>query len=551
MKPVGEFDRRDVSAAEESYIFTPQGHTREGKLTVASGSRTARLKVRILDRQTGWPTFCRVNVVGAGGNYYAPQENYLEPYGMKGAWPKTGMGNRRSKAPIRYFGRFFYSNGGFQVDVPEGPVRIEAWKGFEYRPLTLETELPAGRTKRITLSLDRALSMASHGYYGGDPHLHLRRKDDYDDKIILDLIEVEDIRFASILCYNLLDSYTGEMGRQESPQFRGLGPPSLRVRGGYSIMSAQEYRGKTYGHLNLFSRQPMVMAGRTVDPNNWPVYGIVGEETQNLGGYAFHAHGGYAQEILADFAQQKTHGIELLQFGIYRGIGLEGWYRILNTGFRFPASGASDFPACRRLGDCRTYVSIDGEPSFEKWYRAMAEGRSFVTTGPMLLLDVDGKLPGSTIHKTGQGPYRAEVRVRVRSEVVPVSSVQIIVNGHVVREQRVARTSGRHDWLELNESVDLHQSAWIGARAFSRSPMGSPDAEAHTNPVYVYLNGKAMYDDQSLQGLIDSLDRQIAVHEARSFPERSKVLEYFRKSRDILLRIRTSGGRPAPNGTSR
>ena len=295
----------------------------------------------------------------------------------------------------------------------------------------------------------------------------------------------------------------------------------------------------------------MVLAGRTVDPNNWPVYGIVGEETRDLGGYAFHAHGGYAQEIAADFAQQKTHGVELLQFGIYRGIGLEGWYRILNAGFRFPASGASDFPACRRLGDCRTYVSIDGQPSFKKWYGAMAEGRSFVTTGPMLLLDVDGNLPGSAVHKTGQGPHNVNVRVRVRSEVVPVTNVQIIVNGHVVREQRVPSASGRRDWLELNESIDLHQSAWIGARALSRSPMGSPDAEAHTNPVYVYLNGKAMYDDQSLQGLIDSLDRQIAVHEGRSFAERSKVLEYFRKSREILLRIRTSGGRPAPSGTSR
>ena len=239
VKRTGEFDRREVSVEEESYIFTPQGRRQEGKLTVASGSRTARLKVRILDRQTGWPTFCRVNIVGVKGNYYAPQGNYLRPYGMKGEWPKTGMGNRRSKAPIRYLGRFFYSNGAFEVDVPEGPTRIEVWKGFEYRPLMRETELSAGQTKSVTLTLERALHMARHAYYGGDPHIHLRRKDDYDDKIIFDLMEAEDIRFASILCYNLLDSYTGEMEHQESPQFRGLGPPSLRVRADYSIMSAQ------------------------------------------------------------------------------------------------------------------------------------------------------------------------------------------------------------------------------------------------------------------------------------------------------------------------
>ncbi|MDG1893338.1 MAG: hypothetical protein P8J37_00360 [Fuerstiella sp.] len=54
--------------------------------------------------------------------------------------------------------------------------------------------------------------------------------------------------------------------------------------------------------------------------------------------------------------QGNVDGVELLQFGVYRGIGLTHWYHMLNTGFRVPAMGACDYPACRKLGDCKTYV---------------------------------------------------------------------------------------------------------------------------------------------------------------------------------------------------
>ena len=66
-----------------------------------------------------------------------------------------------------------------------------------------------------------------------------------------------------------------------------------------------------------------------LDPNLGPVFGKIGAETRARGGYAFHAHGGYALEIWADLVQRATNGVELLQFGIYRGIGLEGWYHVL------------------------------------------------------------------------------------------------------------------------------------------------------------------------------------------------------------------------------
>ena len=262
------------------------------------------------------------------------------------------------------------------------------------------------------------------------------------------------------------------------------------------------------------------MKGQKANANNWPLYGQLGRDTVGLGGFALYAHGGYSQAICADFVQRNINAVELLQFGVYRGIELAGWYDILNIGYRFPCLGSSDYPACRTLGDCRTYVHLQDKPGFAEWLKSAAEGRSFVTTGPLLLLDVDGERPGGIIRKTSGGSHQVRARARVTSEVAAVQFVQLIVNGKIVHEYAVPAGKGLGNWIELDHSFELSRSSWIAARAFGRAPSGSPDAEAHTNPVYVEINNKAPYDRDSLDRLVVRLDQQMTVHRKRSFAEK-------------------------------
>ncbi len=364
--------------------------------------------------------------------------------------------------------------------------------------------------------------------------------------MIFDLLEAEDIRYGMILCFNENTSgYRGMMPEQATPQRRGLGLKSVRSRGPYQIISGQEYRNGLFGHLNLYQRERMVLEGQELDPNVGPMFGTIGAETQAQGGYAIHAHGGYALEIWADLVQRATNGVELLQFGIYRGIGLEGWYHVLNAGFRFPAVGASDYPACRKLGDCRTYTHIAGEPTFAAWLKSAAEGRSFVTSGPLVLLDVDGRLPGDTITTRDGRARTVRARVRVVSETAPVTDVQMIVNGRVVDTLKAKPAGGASQRLEMITPLVLTESSWIAARAFSTSPFGSADAEAHTNPVYVHLNGKPPHHADDVDWLVARIDEQIADHEARSVAEKRVPVEYFRKSREILLAMKNQSEAPS------
>jgi putative membrane-bound dehydrogenase-like protein len=546
----GQLKSQKQDAQDEACWFTPVGFSHVGKAVTAAGKGTGELQIIVRDRGTGKTTPCRINVVGPDGNYYQPRQNYLSRYALTGQWPKPGSwGNRAGKAPYRYLGRFFYSWGEATVAIPAGPIRVEVWKGFEYRPAIFRTEVSAGKTSKLELTIERSIPMAEHGYYSGDPHIHIPRESDRDEQTILDLFAAEDIRYGSVLGYNEPPGkYLGMMNKQDSPQQRGLGHRSILKRGDYQIISGQEYRSGTYGHLNLYLRDDLLLPGQTLNSDNWPVYGKIGQETQERGGYAIHAHGGYAQEIYADAAQGTVNAVELLQFGIYRGIGLEDWYHILNCGYRFPCTGASDYPACRTLGDCRTYVYHDQPPTFSQWLRGAVEGRSFVTTGPLLLLEVDGKKPGAVLafgRDSLRSPESRRVvtaRIKGRSEVAPVTNLELIVNGKSIAQKQVASSDGQGTWLELSCPVEVKEPCWIAARAFSKSPAGRPDAEAHTNPVYVYIDGKVPYDRASLDLWIERIDKQIAIHTKRTFPEKFKILDYFQRSRDLLLKIRSDGG---------
>ena len=280
----------------------------------------------MLDPATGKPTPCRINVVGPDGNFYQPAENPLSLYSLTGEWPKRGKGNRQGKGPFRYFGRFFYSAGSTTVDVPKGTVRVEVWKGFEFRPLVQTITVEAGQTCRVTLTLARAATPAEIGYDSGDTHLHLPRTTQADDDAIFTLLDAEDIHYGFTLGYNDPPGpYKAERATLDCPQLQGLAPARPR-RAGYHVVSGQEYRSSTYGHFNLFYRDDLVIEGQSYNANDWPAYGLVGRETRKKGGFAIHAHGGYAQEIYADAVQGNVDAVELLQFGVYRGIELADWY---------------------------------------------------------------------------------------------------------------------------------------------------------------------------------------------------------------------------------
>jgi hypothetical protein len=105
----------------------------------------------------------------------------------------------------------------------------------------------------------------------------------------------------------------------------------------------------------------------------------------------------------------------------------------------------------------------------------------------MIRLSVDGHGIGETVRLTGPGT------IRVGSEaesVLPISSLQLVVNGDVVDEVTTPTPSRR---MILSSEVRVEGASWIAARCGGPTYWDGPSHRgpwerrifAHTSPVYV------------------------------------------------------------------
>jgi hypothetical protein len=152
-------------------------------------------------------------------------------------------------------------------------------------------------------------------------------------------------------------------------------------------------------------------------------------------------------------------------------------------GYRLTALAGSDFPWCgvgpqyggseprfARIGDARFYVYTGGKLTFESYMAGLKAGHTFATTGPMLSLTVNGKLPGDSLD------VAPGTRLHVVAEAMGnVNSVAIIGHGKVL-----AQSTGKRVELDVNPSHGI----WLAARCD-----GGRLQVAHTTPVYVTVNG--------------------------------------------------------------
>jgi hypothetical protein len=113
-----------------------------------------------------------------------------------------------------------------------------------------------------------------------------------------------------------------------------------------------------------------------------------------------------------DFADVMTHTDLPQDFQL--------WYALLNCDFHIPGVAGTDRQEpTGPIGHQRIYVWLDGPLTYTNWMKAMKTGRSFLTNGPMLLLQVNGMKPGATIRfskpKRLASPLALFLRYRLNS----------------------------------------------------------------------------------------------------------------------------------------
>lgn len=453
----------------------------------------ALVKVRVVDAASGQRTSATACV---NDGAQEPDRDGYRKFSLR-------QSGNRHKGPIRFrpLKYYFYTDGFFEVRVPPGRVVMEFGKGYEYIPLKVRLRAAPYDTVDLEVRLERWIDTSSQGWYSGDTHIHMDRTGTNDDTLLA-VTSAKDIHYAYILSMNTTGYDRG--GKYEGwIQARGLGDISTANKGPYFISSGQEYRVSQLGHVTIIMPDEYVPGvGTTPDVNLGPSLGVIADQTHDLRGYIGLAHGGYHNQeadglLLAD----KMDFLELLQFGGYRSLGLDGWYDFLNIGFRLPVVGACDFPYTRELGSEITYVWSDEFPTPRTFAQKIAGGKSFATSGPMIFLTVAGRKPGEIIALPAGTDTTFQVSIHVASEIYPVRFLELIVNGWVVSrelfdEPKVA--------FQFQRSVQITESVWIAARTYAEA-----GTEAHTNPVYVYVGSRLPFNRDSARNIISRLDGSI------------------------------------------
>jgi hypothetical protein len=165
------------------------------------------------------------------------------------------------------------------------------------------------------------------------------------------------------------------------------------------------------------------------------------------------------------------------------------YYRYLNAGYRLPLVGGTDkVTSSVPVGLYRTYVHVpEGEEfTYESWCRNLRLGRTFLSSGPMIGLSVEGHRPGDELGLPTCGTVEVEAWA---DSVLPIRSLQVVLNGRVVAFTEVE--SGARQ-LRLREKVHIEGHSWIAARcagpgytSISHHDWRRRGVMAHTSPIYV------------------------------------------------------------------
>ena len=469
------------------------------------GRPTGGLRMEFVDKGTGRPLVVRVAIQEEKGKPAAPPGSLYRLHD----------------------GRMDYSaERTTELALPEGRYHVHVSRGPEYRTAHPQVEIAAGKTSVVKVEMERWADPTAQGWWSGENHIHanygygqwyctpdeMRR-----------MVEAEGLNVSNFVVAN--SDTDGVFDREF---FRGR--PDAVSGPRHVLYWNQEFRATLWGHLTLVNLKKLVepiFTGFADTTNPWdaPTNADIADHTHLQGGHVNYTHpaanaadpylSAYsAKSLPVDVALGKIDSVDV---NASYDAAVPLWHRLLNCGFRIPASAGTDVFLNRvnsRLpGADRAYVKIDGEFSYAGWIRGLKDGRTFVTNGPLLEF-----LPGGTLRLDGPG----EVPVRAAGTAqVPIDRFEVVVNGEVAAKGTIAadRLSAT-----IDQPVTIAKSGWYGIRLFAGR------LQAHSSPVYVDVAGKpaaSKADAEYFLAWIDRLEAQLR--------KRDRVPEALKKHVDAQL----------------
>ena len=455
---------------------------------------------------------------------------------------------RRSNDPdaleitVRDMSHVILTKGKATFDIPPWKeYKLEVYHGLFFEPTVVEFEVGPNEEKTVVAKVKPMAPGRQEQWISADDHVHIMRSRE-DDDLLLRWMEAEDL--------HVLNNLEGQRQQHFGVQY-GWGVEGEARRPGQSIRSGHETRSDFFGHVLVLGGKRLIrplgigdMYGNS--PYAYPhpyITFFEGRKAGGLVGYAhFHGSREHSQFIM-NLALNTLDFVEVMQYAL---IKTEGWYELLNAGFRVTGTAGCDWPDPtdhfipwpRRLpllGPERTLVKAKpGESAWETWADAVKRGDAVVSNGPLLDFTVNGRRSGTLIDWVG-----GSTKVRGTATAVfhqPLDYLEIVANGKVIASKK---GDGVKRELTLPFEVQLDESTWIAAR--TESPRLRDDIRiwAHTNPVYVLKNRQPVYVRADRESVLRKWESEIEFYRTAGFvfeneEQRAELMELAERTRRIL-----------------
>ena len=497
-------------------------------LLALSPSRATTLRGDVVDADSGKPLPCRISIRGSDGTFHVAKS--ASPDGSAIEYRKQAGQNKGS---IEH--HVTLSAHPFTIDLAPGKYTLTVQRGKEYVAETREVEIGEAASA-VTFKLKRWINMAERGWYSGETHVH--RMPDQLPNVML----AEDLNVALPLTSWVTEANTSpksanKAGAAVMNDARVVEVDPTHVyyprNTEYEIFRVGQ-KSHTLGalfilnHKTLFEEglppvRPIVKKAREegalleLDKHNWP-WSMMLAPVFNVDLYELDNNHMWETEFaFRDFGSPAPDYMKIEKDA--KGMTERGWidytfqnyYALLDCGLRMrPTAGCASGVHPVPLGFGRVYVHLDGPFSYDAWMKGLNEGRSFVTTGPMLFVTMSKEHVLSIAAESG----------------FPISRMELIVNGEAIALPKPSK--GGVCTFELKPE----SSSWVAVRCFEERP-DHRVRWAHSAPIYVDVPGKPLRPRRAeVEFLVQRMEQEVARNQGVLTPEAmaeyQEALEFYK-----------------------
>jgi len=447
------------------------------------------------------------------------------------------------------------------IPVPRGPLTIEAIAGIETELTQVMIELTGKHTAQAELPIKSFSRARRNGWFSGNTHLHLSgltraQADEYLRTLprgdALDLVFVSYLERAQADRDYISNGYT-------LADLQKLGGPGVLFGNGQEHRHNFDGFGEGYGHVMFLNLRQLVQpvsigAGITGKGPDWPPLRRGIAQARGDGATIIWCHNTFGHEDAPNWLASLLHAHNIFDGGAH-GSYEDTFYRYLNLGQKVPFSTGTDWFI---YDFSRVYARVEKELTVQNWLTALAEGRTFISNGPLLELQVGTNGLGDTLRLVQPASLTVSGRGVGRSDF---KQLELVHNGKVAHTVN-SRAVGGHFEAVLDFKLTVDEPGWVALRVPGGSlgssgavvvppttPVrGSGDGKnemgealfAHTSPIYLELGRKRIFRKDAAHALVSDLESALKVIPTKAKfdtdAQREEVLRIYRDGIETLQR---------------